>query len=154
MSHNNKWDLRFLNLAELVSTWSKDPSTKVGAVIVNDKKEIISLGYNGLPSKIPDVQAILQNREEKYKYILHAETNAILTARTNVTDCVLYTYPFLPCTNCASMIIQAGIKCVVSVECIDERWKNRIDDSKYLFSLADIPYIEITRGHYDNKNYV
>lgn len=136
--NNEKWDHRFLEMAKLVSTWSKDPSTKVGSVIVDRDNKIVSLGYNGLPSKIPDSEEILNNRTEKYRYIIHAETNAILTATQSVKNCTVYTYPFLPCTNCASMVIQAGIKRVVSFECQDNRWKNLLNDSKSLFHTAKV----------------
>ena len=138
----DKWDLRFLDMAKLIAQWSKDPSTKVGSVITDNNHKVVSIGYNGLPAKIPDVYDLLQNREEKYKYIIHAETNAILTAKTSVVDCTVYTYPFLPCTNCASMLIQAGIIRVVSFECIDNRWKERLEDSKKLFDMANVKYIE------------
>lgn len=138
----NKWDLRFLEMAQLVSTWSKDPSTKVGAVIVDDDNHIISLGYNGLPKKVPDYPIVLNNRFEKYKYIIHAETNAILTATSCIKDCTVYTFPFLPCTNCASMVIQAGIKRVVSFECVDNRWKAPLEDSKSLFKIANVECVE------------
>ena len=141
---DQKWDLRYLDMSRLVSTWSKDPSTQVGAVIVSKDNKIISLGYNGLPQKIPDDLSILHNRAEKYKYIIHAETNAILTANTSVKDCTLYTYPFLPCTNCASMIIQAGIIRVVSLECVDNRWRDKLEDSKNLFKKAKIECIEFS----------
>lgn len=138
----NKWDLRFLEMAQLISTWSKDPSTKVGSVITDKNHKVVSIGYNGLPSSIPDYQSILENREEKYKFIIHAETNAILTANTSVKDCTVYTYPFLPCTNCASMVIQAGIVRVVSFRCVDNRWSVKLNDSKRLFELAGIEFIE------------
>ena len=140
-TRKEKWDVRFLELAKHISSWSKDPSTQVGAVITNGNK-IISIGYNGLPSKIPDYSIDLYNRQEKYKYIIHAETNAILTASTQVSNCTLYTYPFLPCTNCASMIIQAGINRVVSILCETDSWKNRIEESKNLFSIANIDVVE------------
>lgn len=140
----SKWDLRYLEMSQLVSTWSKDPSTKVGAVIVNSDNKIVSLGYNGLPQNIPDDKSILDNRYEKYKYIIHAETNAILTANTTVKGCTVYTYPFLPCTNCASMVIQAGIKRVVSFECVDNRWKAILEDSKNLFKRANIECVEFS----------
>lgn len=140
-TRKEKWDVRFLELAKHISSWSKDPSTQVGAVITNGNK-IISIGYNGLPSKTPDYSIDLYNRQEKYKYIIHAETNAILTASTQVSNCTLYTYPFLPCTNCASMIIQAGINRVVSILCETDRWKNRIEESKNLFSIANIDVVE------------
>ena len=138
----DKWDLRFLEMASLISGWSKDPSTRVGAVIVNKDKQIISLGYNGLPKKIPDDPIILNNRFEKYKYIIHAETNAILTANSSIKDCTIYTFPFLPCTNCASMIIQSGVKRVVSFQCVDNRWKTALQDSKSLFQIANVECIE------------
>ena len=92
----SKWDFRFLDMAALIANWSKDPSTKVGAVIVDKNNRVISLGYNGLPSSVPDDPEILNNRFEKYKYIIHAETNAILTANSSVKDCSVYTFPFLP----------------------------------------------------------
>jgi dCMP deaminase len=140
---DEKWDKRFLGMAQLVSIWSKDPSTKVGAVITDGAKKIISLGYNGLPQWVEDKKEILSNREEKYKYIIHAEVNAILQA--NKSDFVagtIYTYPFLTCPQCAAMIIQAGIMRVVSYKCVDERWIPRIEDSKKLLDMADIEVVE------------
>jgi dCMP deaminase len=142
MSNIQKWDLRFLEMAKLVSRWSKDPSTKVGSVITDKNHKVISIGYNGLPSKVPDYNSILENREEKYKFIIHAETNAILTAKTSVENCIVYTYPFLPCTNCASMLIQSGISRVVSFECLENRWKDRIKASKNMFEIAGVEIIE------------
>ena len=141
MQKQLKWDLRFLKIAQETSEWSKDPSTKVGAVITN-KLKIISCGYNGLPQNFPDLQTILENRKEKYKYIIHAEMNAILTANQDLHGCTLYTFPFLPCTHCASMVVQAGITRVVSVKCKKEEWKSRIEESKYFFDLANIEYTE------------
>ena len=138
-----KWDERFLGMSQLVSTWSKDPSTKVGAVITDGNKKIVSLGYNGLPQWVKDNEEILSNREEKYKYIIHAEVNAILQANKNDFFAgTIYTYPFLTCPQCAAMIIQAGIMRVVSYECVDERWITRIEDSKKLLDMAEIEVVE------------
>jgi dCMP deaminase len=137
-----KWDKRFLGMAQLVSIWSKDPSTKVGAVITDGNKKIVSLGYNGLPQWVEDNEEILSNREEKYKYIIHAEVNAILQANRDVFAGTIYTYPFLTCPQCASMIVQAGIMRVVSYKCVDERWIPRIEDSKKLLDMADIEVVE------------
>ena len=140
---NEKWDKRFLGMAQLVSIWSKDPSTKVGAVITDGNKKIVSLGYNGLPQWVEDNEEILSNREEKYKYIIHAEVNAILQAnKDNCFAGTIYTYPFLTCPQCAAMIIQAGIMRVVSYKCVDERWIPRIEDSKKLLHMADIEVVE------------
>ena len=74
-----KWDKRFLDLSQLISSWSKDPSTKVGAVVVDDDRRVISLGYNGFPRGVSDDER-LDNRESKYKIVTHAEANALLFA--------------------------------------------------------------------------
>lgn len=140
--NEEKWDKRFLGMAQFVSTWSKDPSTRVGAVITDGNKKIVSLGYNGLPQWVEDDENILLNREEKYKYIIHAEVNAILQANRDVFAGTIYTYPFLTCPQCASMIVQAGIMRVVSYKCVDERWIPRIEDSKKLLEMANIEVIE------------
>ena len=143
ISNTEKWDKRFLGMAQWVSTWSKDPSTKVGAVITDGSKKVISLGYNGLPQWVEDNPEILNNREEKYKYIIHAEVNAILQAdRGEYFSGTIYTYPFLTCPQCSAMIIQAGIMRVVSYECIDDRWIPRIEDSKKLLEMAEIEVVE------------
>ena len=86
----NKW---FLGLAEYVSTASKDPSTKVGAVIVDDERRVVSLGYNGLPRGVDDTEERLNNRDLKYRIIVHAERNSLLFARGSVKGCTIYTYP-------------------------------------------------------------
>ena len=119
----NKWDKNFLELAKTVSTFSKDPSTKVGAVIADNDNRVISIGYNGFPKGIRDDNR-LDNRELKYEMIVHAEANALLFASAPVKGCTIYTWPFQPCSICASLIIQAGIRRVVSVENKDQKWSN------------------------------
>jgi dCMP deaminase len=122
----NKWDARFLFLAKHIANWSKDPSTGIGAVITNDKNRIISLGFNGYPRSVPDEG--MDNREEKYLKVIHAEENAILFAQKDLTDCTLYVYPLLPCSNCMAKIIRVGITKVVCLihdtNNILERWQN------------------------------
>lgn len=132
-----KWDYRFLDLAEFISSWSKDPSTKVGAVITDQNNRIISVGYNGFPQSIIDDDR-LENREIKYKIIVHGEMNAILFANRSLQNCTLYTYPFMPCPRCASMIIQAGINRVVSYNNMPERWRSDFEISKTLFSESGV----------------
>ena len=110
----NKWDKNFLELAKTVSTFSKDPSTQVGAVIVDDDNRVISIGYNGFPKGVKDDHR-LSNRELKYEMIVHAEANALLFANAPVKGCTIYTWPFQPCSRCASLIIQSGIRRVVSI---------------------------------------
>lgn len=134
-----KWDKRYLDLAQLVSTWSKDPSTKVGAVIVGPNNRVISLGFNGFPSYVPDDPEILHNRERKYQHIIHAEMNAILSAGNSLhVGSTIYTYPFSPCTNCASAIIQAGIMRVVSYKNSEPRWQESLERAKEFFKLAEV----------------
>lgn len=132
-----KWDQRFLELAQLVSTWSKDPSTKVGAVIADDRK-IISVGYNGFPEGVLDTVERYYDRETKYKYMVHAERNALLFANTSVKGMTLYTYPFMPCSECAGMIIQAGIKRVVTLINKNERWKKSFKITQRMFGEAGV----------------
>ncbi len=133
---NKKWDLRYLHLAKVFSTWSKDPSTKVGAVIAKGKL-LVSSGYNGFPQGVLDDPETLENRQQKYKRVIHAEVNAILFAKKR-KNCTLYTYPLLPCSCCASIIIQSGITSVVSIDNIPERWKESIDVSLELFREAKV----------------
>jgi dCMP deaminase len=104
------WDLRFLNLALHVAGWSKDPSTKVGAVLAY-KRKVISLGFNGLPPGVPDVPEYLENREEKYPRVVHAEVACLLNV--DARHCTLYTSVH-PCSNCMATIIAAGVERVVT----------------------------------------
>jgi len=136
-----KWDRRFLKIAESISEWSKDPSTKVGAIITNDIK-IVSMGYNGLPQSTPDYPEILNVREVKYQYIIHAEVNAVLSAKQDLKGCTIYTSPFLPCPRCASILVQSGISRVVSSKCKNERWKQSLKESKYFMELSNVRVIE------------
>lgn len=121
----DKWDSRFLELARYISTWSKDPSTKVGCVVVGPDREIRSTGYNGFPRGVIDTEERLDNREVKYQLMVHAEMNAVLhAARIGVSlkGCTAYT-TWPPCTRCAVSLIQAGISRVEwPVISIPERW--------------------------------
>ena len=137
----DKWDQRFLDLAKHISTWSKDPSTQVGAVIANDK-EIVSLGYNGYPMYIKDEESN-DTRDKKLSKIVHAEINAILFARTNLLGFTLYTYPFMPCNNCMSIVIQAGIMRVVAPYSYADRWQESFAISRELCRKSDTELLEI-----------
>lgn len=136
-----KWDLRFLKIAQEISTWSKDPSTKVGAVIVDPDRNIISTGYNGFPSGIDDSPEAYMNRELKYQRIIHAEMNALLRSKRNLRGHTLYTWPFMSCDRCSVLIVQSGIsRCVAPepTEDIRSRWHESISASSKLFSEANI----------------
>lgn len=107
----DRWDVRFMQMAELVASWSKDPSTQVGAVIVDERHRILGVGFNGLPTGIKDTQRRLTDKELKHKIVVHAETNAILNS-DSVMGATIYA-TFFPCPHCASFIIQSGIKRLV-----------------------------------------
>ncbi|MGZ9413741.1 deoxycytidylate deaminase [Mycoplasma sp. 1012] len=110
------WDQYFMALTKLSALRSKDPNTKVGACIINQRKRVIGLGYNGMPSGNDDDfpwQREGENaKETKYAYVVHAEINAILNSITSLENSILYTSLF-PCSNCAKTIVQSGIKEVV-----------------------------------------
>ena len=140
-SSKKKWDLRFLGLAEHVAQWSKDPSTKTGAVIVDEDHRVISVGFNGHAKNIVDTDERLYNRDLKYKLIIHAERNALLFAERSLKGCTLYVYPFAPCLACASMVIQSGIKRVVSPVIpphLVERWGEELKMSTEIFMEAGV----------------
>lgn len=105
----NKWHDRFFAMADLVASWSKDPSTKVGAVIVRPDRTIASVGYNGFPRGVYDGAEIYEDRPAKLLRTVHAEANAILSAREPLHGYTLYVTPLHPCANCAGLIIQSGI---------------------------------------------
>ena len=110
---NYMWRDRYLELAKQVSTWSKDPSRKIGAVAVGDKGQILAQGFNGFPRGILDTEERLNEREVKYKYVVHAEMNVIFNASLNgvsLNGADLYVYGLPICNECAKGIIQVGIK--------------------------------------------
>lgn len=118
MDRVEKWDRRFLELARLVSTWSKDPSTKCGAVICKGN-HVIGMGYNGFPPAIADKPALLHDRPSKYARVIHAEMNAIFNSYEKGLDlrgATLYTYPpgLAPsCERCTAHVVRAGVTRVV-----------------------------------------
>lgn len=138
-----KWDIRFLNLAKHISTWSKDPSTKVGAVIVNDVRQVVGLGYNGFPRGVEDTEERYTDRSLKYPMTAHAELNAVLNATAHMKGCTIYTWPLFTCNDCAKVIIQAGIKRVVSVQNPNKRWPSELamimyDEAEIAYCLYDV----------------
>lgn len=128
-----KWDTRFIDLAKLVASWSKDPSTQVGAVIVDKDKRIVSTGFNGFPQGVDDEAT---DRDIKLLRTIHAEENALLFARRDVTGMTVYaTRP--PCARCAAKLIQSGVSRVVyPLPPVDfvERWGNEMREANAMFS--------------------
>ncbi len=146
-----KWDKRFINLAKHISTWSLDPSTQTGAVIVDPKRRVVSVGYNGLPRGVEDTPERLNNREIKYKIICHCERNALLFAGRCLDGCTLYTYPFMSCATCAAMVINAGItRCVAPIS-DNPRWKDDFELSQQLFKEAEVMVELLPPNLFDNN---
>jgi dCMP deaminase len=116
LSMCNKWDKRFIALAQVVAEWSKDPDRQVGAVIADQDNRIMGLGYNG-PPKGSEIWG------EDKETVIHAEVNAIMHA-TRTSNCTIYVWPFMPCAYCASLIVQAGIKRLVTpYTSLEAKWK-------------------------------
>lgn len=110
-----KWDARFMEMAYLVASWSKDPSSKVGCVIVDDKHRVIGVGYNGFPRGVPDYPAWYEDREIKLSMVKHAEDNAISNCNSSTEGATAYVTLY-PCSSCAGTLIQSGISRIVYPE--------------------------------------
>ena len=137
---NEKWDRRFLELGRVVSTWSKDPSTKCGAVIVDSHRRVIGLGYNGYPRGMDD-SISLGHRETKLDRTVHCEMNAILNSSSSTMGATLYTHPFLSCNRCAVHMIQAGIQRAVAHSLpphLEDRWEDSVKKTLAYYDEAKV----------------
>lgn len=143
MTSSIHWRKRYLSLAKEISTWSKDPSRKIGAVAVGTKGEILAQGYNGFPRGIFDGAQRLNDRETKYKYVVHAEMNVIYNATFNgvsLDGADLYVYGLPVCSECAKGIIQVGIRRVYiqTPEDIPDTWQESFKLTCKMFKEAGI----------------
>jgi dCMP deaminase len=139
-----KWDIHMMKIAKLCSEMSKDPSTKVGAVVMGPDKRILATGYNGFPSGVPDYDEWYNNREMKYKLVVHAEMNALQYLKNIPEGSSLFVYPLLPCESCYKEIDKKGIKRIITIdhdkkkcsvcpkekECSATRWEESWKNSK------------------------
>jgi len=136
---DRKWDFRFLELAWVISQWSKDASTKVGAVIVDSNQRIVSTGFNGFSRGLNDSVGV-ESRNRKLLRTIHAESNALLFAHRSVQSCTIYV-THLPCASCCAKIIQSGITRIV-VPFQDEsfmvRWADDIAETRLMIAEAHI----------------
>lgn len=138
---NEKWDHRMLQMAALTATWSKDPSTRVGAVITDGANRIISQGYNGLPRGVSDDPAVLADRDEKLRRTIHAEMNAVLFAGRPLTGCTIYV-THAPCARCAAVLIQAGIRRVVALDrVLGGHWAADLKSSEQMLLEAGVQIV-------------
>lgn len=151
-----KWHKRYLELAKYISSWSRDPSTKVGSVLISYKKRssgtVVSLGYNGFAAGVIDTDDRYNDRPTKYSLVVHAEVNSCITAGHRARGCTLYIYPSfnLPpiCQDCCKVAITSGVSRIVGYVLDEEddrarRWKDSIAVSKLMCDEAGIEYLGI-----------
>lgn len=140
------WDEFFLGLAAYMATRSKDPSTQTGAVIVAPPKRIVSVGYNGFPSKIDDDPAVYADREQKYSKMIHCEMNAVRWAKEPLDGYTLYTYPFMSCDRCFVHMLNEGItRFVAPKPTADQltRWGSAFDKTRAYAKEACVELLEL-----------
>ena len=143
------WDEYFLDIAQTVAKRSKDPSTKVGAVIVDKHRRPVSFGYNGLIQGADESKLTLSERPLKYYEVIHSEMNAILFAKTDLTGCTLYV-EYAPCVDCLKHVLQAGITRIVYRQLRVESHKNKnaksmetaTTDDAVIALLESMPHVE------------
>ena len=141
----HKWNERYLNLAYEIAQWSKDPSKKIGAIAVGNKGQVLSQGYNGFPRGISHSSERLKDREQKYKYVVHAEMNLIYNASYNgvsLDGSTVYVTGLPVCSECAKGLIQVGVQQVIMPEQTDtpEKWKDSFEFTKQLFEEAGVAW--------------
>ena len=149
-SRDALWTKRYINIAKEIASWSKDPRTQVGAVIVGDKGQILSQGYNGFPRGIDDSDERLNDRPTKLKLVVHAEMNCIYNASfsgVSLQNSTLYVYGLPVCSECAKGVIQVGVKKVYMCHPvpIDDRWSESAKETFEMFKEAGVEYSVIPR---------
>lgn len=144
---SNKWDTRYLGLAQNVASWSKDPSRKVGAVAIGMFGQVLSQGYNGFPRGIQDSENRLNDRPTKYRYVVHAEMNAIYNATfsgVSLAGSTMYVHGLPICSECAKGLIQVGIgRVVIPRQEVPDNWKESCEFTRTLFHEAKIQLDEV-----------
>jgi dCMP deaminase len=143
----DKWDARFINLAEHVAGWSKGPRKRIGAVIVREDRSIASIGYNGPPRGFDDEAFLAMSREEQHKVVIHAEINAIRQAAAGerLDLCALYVSPLFPCHVCAKRIADSGLSRIVAY-CghISPDWRESSKEANLIFLNKEIDCLFVT----------
>jgi dCMP deaminase len=136
---------RFLRLAGEVASWSKDPKGGVGAVLVDERKRVVGLGFNGFPDRIADDETLLNDPDAKLPRMIHAEMNAVLNATSSVRGSALFT-TLTPCAECAKLIIQAGVAAVYRLphpEQRHRRWTASFETAAAILAEAGIPVVTV-----------
>jgi dCMP deaminase len=145
-SHDRRsWDNYFIRLAREASSRSSDESTQVGAIIERNKK-VLATGYNGFPSKVQEMKDRIIS-PEKYNWVSHAESNAILMCAKegiNISGSTIYVYPLAPCNECAKAIIQSGVEKVIArVPITNDNWTRANQIAEEMFLEAGIKFNKI-----------
>lgn len=146
---SEKWHRRFLDLAAFVASWSKDPSTQVGCVLVNSKKQVIGIGYNGFPRGVADGADRYADRPTKYAMVVHAEANSILNAVDKTEGCIAYV-THRPCASCSGLLIQAGVRSIITnptPEGLAERFKDSFKVSTTMLDEAKVGLLILEDPH-------
>lgn len=146
---SESWNTFFMDMAKLAASKSKDPSTKCGAVIADRGNRLVSLGFNGFAAGVDDRPERYADRGVKYGMVLHAEENALLFAKRDLSGCRLYVWPMPPCSLCAARIIQSGITEVYSIEPTNEqkeRWDTSFAWAQQQFAEAGVQLILLKQG--------
>ena len=145
------WDEYFMGIALWSAKRSKDPSTQVGACIVNQLNKIVGIGYNGFPigcsdDDLPWAKTSEDSNETKYPYVVHAEANAILNSTKDLHGSRIYVALF-PCNECTKLIIQSGIKEILY---LSDKYKEtaQVKASKRMLDMAGVTYKQL---HFDDK---
>jgi len=144
-----KWDIRMLKLATEISTWSKDPSTQVGAVLADQRHRILGIGYNGFPRELKDSEERLTDKETKYALTVHAEVNCLLNSNNPKQGSMVLYCTEVPCCDCAKLIAQTNVDYVVAQDPkpeFYERWKKSFDLTKLIFQEAGIEWLTVPRS--------
>ena len=155
-----EWDEYFMKIAETVAEKSKDPSSKMGCVIVDQNKRVVSLGYNGMIQGADESKMTLEERPMKYYFAIHSEMNAVIFAHQDLTGCTLYN-KVATCENCLKYCLQAGIKRFVykelrvhshSTDPKKSMTNNETDEAvvRLLASMPEVKTLNLT----NNKSYI
>lgn len=147
--------LKFLPSANAAATYSKDPSTKVGAIAIDDDYNIRAQGYNGFPRGVHDTEERLNDREQKYPRIVHAEANLVaMAARTGVSlqGCSVLLTSLHPCSSCAGLLIQAGVKRVFAPSLTENtRWDASSAVALEMFDEAGVEVFTYGEGRITSR---
>ncbi|MBQ6394179.1 hypothetical protein IJH97_00265 [Candidatus Saccharibacteria bacterium] len=156
MSRQRDWDEYFMGITEQVAARSKDPSQKLGCVIVDERRRPVSFGYNGMIQGADESKMTLTERPMKYYFVIHSEMNALLFAGRDVTGCTLYN-TVATCENCLKYCLQAGIKRFVYKELRVASYRNKQKKSmtsietdeavvRLLAAMPEVETLNITNG--------